>query len=170
VTVAAAQSNGLTYYTLTSPKIAYTVDYTFTDGYMLLAPSAALLESAIATRASGLTLAHSAAFRAQLPQDGHANFSAILFYNMSSTVGPLIDQLKSGDLMTPQQKQSIALLDTNREPGLIYAYGEPDRITVASRGSFFGLGLDTLVGLNAKGAAALPALLPPVLKLHATSH
>lgn len=172
--VTTAQSNGLTYYSLTLPKIAYTVDYTFTDGYMLLAPSAALLESAIATRASGLTLAHSAAFRAQLPQDGHTNFSALMYYNMGSTVGPIIDQLKSGDLMTAEQKKSIALLDTNRAPGLIYAYGEPDRITVASRGSFFGLGLDSLIGLNAKGAAALPqvfsSVLPPVLNLHATSH
>ncbi len=172
--ITSAQSNGLTYYTLTSPKIAYTIDYTFTDGYMVLAPSAALLESAIATRASGLTLAHSAAFRAQLPQDGHTNFSALMYYNMGSSVGPVIDQLKSGGLMTADQKKSLALLDTNREPGLIYAYGEPDRITVATRGSFFGLGLDTLIGLNAKGAAALPqvfsSVLPPVLNLHATSH
>jgi len=174
VKVTTAQSDGLTYYSLTLPKIAYTIDYTFTDGYMLLAPSAALLESAIATRASGLTLAHSAAFRAQLPQDGHTNFSALMYYNMGSTVGPIIDQLKSGDLMTAEQKKSIALLDTNRAPGLIYAYGEPDRITVASRGSFFGLGLDSLIGLNAKGAAALPqvfsSVLPPVLNLHATRH
>ncbi len=174
VSITTAQSNGLTYYSLTSPKIAYTIDYTFTDGYMLLAPSAALLQSAIETRTSGLTLARSTAFRAQLPQDGHTNFSAIMYYNMGSSVGPIIDQLKSGGLMTADQKKSLALLDTNREPGLIYAYGEPDRITVATRGSFFGLGLDTLIGLNAKGAAALPqvfsSVLPPVLNLHATSH
>jgi hypothetical protein len=31
---------------------------------------------------------------------------------------------------------------------------------VASRSGFFGLSLDTLLGLNAKGAAALPELLP----------
>jgi hypothetical protein len=170
VSITTTQSNGLTYYSLTSPKIAYTINYTFTDGYMLLAPSVGLLQSAIATRTSGLTLAHSTAFRAQLPQDGHTNFSALMYYNMGSSVGPIIDQLKSGDLMTADQKKSIALLDTNREPGLVYAYGEPDRITVASRGGFFGLGLDTLIGLNAKGAAALPSLLPPILNLHATSH
>ena len=35
---------------------------------------------------------------------------------------------------------------------------------VASRErSFFGLGLDTLVGLNAKGAGALPQLMPSLL-------
>ena len=72
--------------------------------------------------------AHSAAFRAQLPQDGHTNFSALMYYNMGTTVGPIIDQLKAGGLITPEQKKSIALLATNREPGLVYAYGEPDRI------------------------------------------
>ena len=162
VTLANTPVNGLTYYSLTSPKLAYEIDYTFTDGYLLIAPSPALLSTAIANRAAGVTLEHSAAFRAQLPQDGHTNFSALLYYNMGSTLGPVVDQLKSGGLMTPEQEKSAALLTSNREPGLVYAYGEPDRIVVASRGGFFGLGFDTLVGLNAKGAAALPQLLPPI--------
>jgi FecR protein/Putative zinc-finger len=163
VQLAPSESNGLHYYALTSTKIAYEIDYAFTDGYLIIAPSPAQLQSAIATRSSGLTLTHSAAFRAQLPQDGHENFSALVYYNMSTTVGPIIDQLKSGGLLTPDQQKSIALLDQNRAPGLIYAYGEPDRIVAASRGSFFGLGLDTLLGLNSKGASALPQLLPPIL-------
>lgn len=158
-----AQSNGLAYYALTTSKIAYEIDYTFTDGYMLLAPSPAIIQNAISTRASGLTLTRSANFRAQLPQDGHTNLSALVYYNMGSTVGPVIDQLKSGGLLTPDQQKSVALLSENREPGLIYAYGEPDRIVAASRGSFFGLGLDTLLGLNSKGAAALNQLIPPML-------
>jgi len=115
------------------------------------------------TRASGLTLAGSAAFRAQLPQDGHENFSALLYYNLGSTIGPLVDQLKSGKLLTADQEKSAAMLTSNREPGLIYAYGQPDRILVASRGGFFGLDLSTLVGLNAKGVGAWPQLLPPIL-------
>ena len=170
VTLANTPVNGLTYYTLTSPKLAYEIDYTFTDGYLLIAPTPALLSAAIANRAAGVTLEHSAAFRAQLPQDGHTNFSALLYYNAGSTLAPVVDQLKSGGLMTPEQEKSAALLTSNREPGLVYAYGEPDRIVVASRGGFFGLGLDTLVGLNAKGAAALPQLLPPILQIHGSSH
>jgi hypothetical protein len=166
--IAAAESNGLAYHSLTIQKPAYEIDYTFTDGYMLIASSPALLESAIATRNSGLTLTRSAQFRAQLPQDGHTNFSALIYYNMGSQVGPIIDQLKNGNLLTDEQKKSAELLAGNREPNLIYVYGQRDRIVVASRGGFAGLGLDSLLGLNAKGAAALPQLLAPILNLHAT--
>ncbi len=155
--------NGRTYYKAIPPKIAYEVDYVYIDGYLLAAPSEALLTSAIQTRANGSTLARSAAFRAQLPQDGHSNFSAILYYNMGVQAGPAVDQLKT--LMTPEQQKSAAMLVANREPGMIYAYGEPDRIVVASRSGFFGMGLDTLVRLNAKGGGAFGQLLPPVFRL-----
>ena len=152
-----------TYYSLTSSKVAYEIDYVFTDGYLLIAPTQGLLTTSIQTRASGITLERSAAFRAQLPQDGHVNFSGLLYYNLGVQLGPVADQLKSSGMMTPAQQQSLAALTANREPGLIYAYGEPDRIVVASRSGFFGLGLDTLVGLNAKGAGALQQLLPSFL-------
>ena len=158
--------NGVIYYKLTSPKIVYEVDYAYIDGYLLAAPNEALLTSSIQNRAAGATLARSPAFRAQLPQDGHVNFSALLFYNMGAQVGPVYDQLKA--LMTPEQQKSAAMLVQNREPGLIYAYGEPDRIMVASRSGFFGLGLDTLLGLNTKGAGAFTQLLPPIIRLNAT--
>jgi FecR protein/Protein of unknown function (DUF3352)/Putative zinc-finger len=154
------QVNALTGHALKSPKLPFEIDYVFTDGYLLMGSSQTVLEAAIENRTSGLTLARSAAFRAQLPQDGHSNFSAILYYNMGSMVGPVVDQLKASGLMTPDQQKSAGMLTANREPGLIYAYGEPDRIVVASRSGFFGLNLDTLLGLNAKGAAALPQLLP----------
>ena len=136
VQLAKDQVNGLTYYTLTSTKLPVEIDYVFTDGYLLIAPSRALLTSAMQTRASGMTLSHSAAFRAQLPQDGHVNFSGLLYYNLGSTVGPLVDQLKSSGLMTPEQQQSVAMLTANREPGVDlrlrragpHRGGEPQRI------------------------------------------
>ncbi len=163
------QVGGLTYYELTSSKTPLAVDYVFIDGYLLLAPNRALLTTAIRNRAAGITLPRSAAFRAQLPQDGHLNFSGLLYYHLGSAVGPIVDQLKATGLLTPEQQQSVSRLTANREPVLIYAYGEPDRIVAASRSGFFGFGLDTLVGLNAKGEGALRQLLPPVFdQKHAT--
>jgi len=154
------QVNGMTGHALKSPQLPFEIDYVFTDGYLLIGSSQTVLEAAIESRTSGLTLARSAAFRTQLPQDGHVNFSGLLYYNMGSVAGPVVDQLKAGGLMTPEQLKLAGPLTSNRAPGLIYAFGEPDRITVGSRGGFFGLDLETLLGLNAKGAAALPQLLP----------
>jgi FecR protein/Putative zinc-finger len=154
------QVNGMTGHALKSPQLPFEIDYVFTDGYLLIGSSQTVLEAAIESRTSGLTLARSAAFRTQLPQDGHVNFSGLLYYNMGSMAGPVVDQLRAGGLMTPEQQKLAGQLTSNRAPGLIYAFGEPDRITVGSRGGFFGLNLDTLLGLNAKGAAALPQLLP----------
>src|SRR5262249_51554651 len=105
--IEATSVNRRTYYTVTSSRIAYEVDYVFTDGYLLIAPSQALLTSAINGRASGATLPRSSAFRGQLPQDGHLNFSALLYYNMGSQVGPVFDQLKG--LMTADQQKSAGM-------------------------------------------------------------
>ncbi|MGH9593670.1 MAG: hypothetical protein ACRD5L_11300, partial [Bryobacteraceae bacterium] len=77
------------------------------------------------------------------------NFSALAYYNLGLTVGPVVDQLKATGLLTPEQQQQVAALTSNRAPTLVYAYGEPQRILVGSRGGITGLGLN---------AFALPAL------------
>src|SRR5260370_20075877 len=138
-------------------------DYVCSDGYLLAASSRDLLSLSMQTRASGITLTRSAKFRAQMPQDGYVNFSGLVYYNLGVVLGPMVDQLKSGGILPPDLQKSADLLAANREPTLIYAYGEPDQIVVASRGSFFGLGLDTLVGLNGNGPPMFPQLLSPIL-------
>jgi hypothetical protein len=144
--------NGLTYYTLTSAKTPAAVNYVFTDGYLLMAPNHNLLATSIQGRTSGTTLTNSTTFRQQLPQNGQMNFSALVYYNPSVAIAPMADQLTQTKFLTADQKKALAALTADRAPTLIYAYAEPDRIVAATRGSFFGLGLDTLVGLN--GASA----------------
>jgi hypothetical protein len=156
------QVNGLTYYTLSTP-LGMDINYVFTDGYLLAGSSRSLLTQAMQTRASGITLSRSSKFRAQMPQDGYVNFSGVIYYNVGAVLGPMVDQLKSGGMLPAEMQKSADLLTANREPTLIYAYGEPDQIVVASRGSFFGMGLDTLVGLNGPGARMFPQLMGPVL-------
>jgi hypothetical protein len=156
--------NGLTYYTLTSTKSPIAVNYVFTDGYLLMAPNHGLLATSIQGRTSGTTLSNSTTFRAQLPQNGQMNFSALVYYNASAAIAPMADQLAQTKFLTADQKKALAMLTADRAPTLIYAYAEPDRIVAATRGSFFGLGLDTLIGLNEKGAGDLVSrLMGPAL-------
>ena len=138
--------NGRTFYTLTLAKMP--IQYVFVDGYLLLAPSRGLLTSSIEGRASGQTLPRSASFRAQLPLDTHVDFSAIAYYNLASTVGPIVDQLNASGLLTPDQQKQISAITANRQPTLVYAYGSPDQILVGSRNSIAGLGVDALSSLG----------------------
>jgi hypothetical protein len=147
--------NGLTYYTLTSAKSPIAVNYVFTDGYLLMAPNHGLLATSIQNRTAGNTLTSSSTFRAQLPQNGLMNFSALVYYNASAAIAPMADQLKQTKFLTADQRKALAVLTADRAPTLIYAYAEPDRIVAATRGSFLGLGLDTLVGLNGADAGNL---------------
>jgi len=140
-----AQFGGRTFYTIQSQGAGLSTecDYTFADGYMILAPSRALLLVALQTHANGTSLARSASFRALLPSDNHANFSAMIYQNLSPILKPLSSQLTSGQLALLQQ------LAADAKPSVFCAYGESDRIEVASSSKLFDLnpGLPTLIHL-----------------------
>jgi hypothetical protein len=145
------------YYTLRNPKQAgFEVDYTYVDSYLIAGPDIATLSQAIRDRQSGNTLTHSPTFQALLPSDGYTNFSAIFYHNIGPVIGPLVDQIKTVGKLTQQQQQSIATLQANTAPGLIYVYGEPDRIVVASNTGFMGFDLGTLMTMG-QGGNAFPA-------------
>jgi len=118
-------------------------DYTFADGYMILAPSRALVLAALQTHASGTSLARSAAFLALLPSDGQANFSAMIYQNLGPILKPLASQL------TSQQLAFLSQMAADSKPSVFCAYGESDRIEVASSAKLFDLnpGLPTLIHL-----------------------
>src|SRR6266436_3180018 len=145
VTINQAQVGGRTFYTIESQVggLSTEYDYTFADGYMIMAPSRALLLAALQTHANGTSLARSASFRALLPKDNQANFSAMIYQNLSPILKPLASQLTSGQLAFLQQ------LAVDAKPSVFCAYGESDRIEVASSGKLFDLnpGLPTLIHL-----------------------
>ena len=95
------------------------------DSYLIAGPDISTLSQAIRDRQSGNSLTHSQTFQALLPSDGYTNFSAIFYHNIGPVIGPLVDQIKAVGTLTPQQQQSIATLQANTAPGLIYVYGEP---------------------------------------------
>jgi hypothetical protein len=140
-----------TFYTVASDKISYEINYVFVDGFFVAAPSRSLLTRAIQNRDTGFVLSRSDNFRAQLPHDGRMNFSAIVYHNLGSALAPLASQAGSVASINQAQRDSIQALLANSTPGLIYAYGEPDRITVASTSTFFGLDLNSFALPNLIG-------------------
>lgn len=157
-----------TYFVIKSPNtqaVNSEVDYAFVDSYLIAAPDIATISRAIQARQAGYSLTHSAAFQALLPNDGYTNFSAIFYHNIGPIVGPIVEEVKSRRALTPQQRQSIDALTSNSAPGLIYAYGEPNQIVVASNSGFMGFDLGTLLTMGDTGP-----LLPYVLLGGALSH
>jgi ferric-dicitrate binding protein FerR (iron transport regulator) len=141
-----------TYFVISSPdKPNSEIDYTFVDSYLVAAPDMGTISRAIQSREAGYTLAHSSGFQALLPNDGYTNFSAIFYHNLGPVVGPLAAQLKASGALNRQQQQSVDALTANSAPGLIYAYGEPDRIVVASNTGFMGFDLGTLLTMGHNG-------------------
>jgi hypothetical protein len=112
--------------------------YTFADGFMILAPSRALLIEALQTRASGNSLARSAAFKALLPKDENENYSAIAYQNLSPVLTPLLTQFNG------ESANAIRQLAADARPTAICAWGEDTRIEVASDSRLFGLDFLTL--------------------------
>jgi len=154
------QTGSQTYYTLHNPKQPnFEIDYTYVDSYLIAGPDIATLSRAIRDRQAGNTLTHSQTFQALLPRDGYTNFSAIFYHNIGPVVGPLVEQIKAVGTLTAQQQKSIATLQANTAPGLIYVYGEPQRIVVASGTGFMGFDLGTLMTMGQGG------LFPPQLFL-----
>jgi len=133
-------ADGLTYYTIHFADGTKTaeVDYTFTEGYMIIAPSRALVRNAVAIHQSGNSLGRSTDFRALLPQDQHADVSGLIYQNLAPIVAPIMGQLSQSQL------QSLQQIAAESKPSVVCAYGEQNAVRVASNSRFFGLDLNTV--------------------------
>ena len=143
------QLGSVTYYTLrNNRRPSFEIDYAFVDSYWIIGPSQSLIARALENRQAGYVLTRSQAFQAQLPTDGYTNFSALFYHNIGPALTPLAQQLQAAGALTAEEQHDFDALRAYSTPGLIYAYGEPDRIIVASSSGFMGLNLDTLLAIG----------------------
>jgi hypothetical protein len=151
LTLESATAGSNTYYSVKSAGTGLEVYYTYANGYLVAAPSRALLEQSIKNREAGNTLVRSSRFMSALPQDGNTNFSALLYHDLAPLMQPLAERMKNagGEGLTEEQRQTLASIDTNAPPTLAYAYAQGDRITLAANteGGAFGLSPANLIGL-----------------------
>jgi hypothetical protein len=143
-----ADMAGHKYYTLRSTNFGFLeVNYTYSNGYLIVGPSRALVERALRAQENGSSLLRSQKFIAGLPADGNANFSAVFYHNIAGLVpaglAGTADRLPSG----PQQ--AVKAIASDMPPTLAYAYAQGDSITFAANteGGPFGLGPATLLGM-----------------------
>ena len=148
-----------TYHSLRG-ELPFDLHYAFAGGYMVVAPSRALVMKAIRAHDSGETLGRSASFRALFPPDRDAHVSGLLYQNMGPTILSLL-QAPGASQLTGDQRRSFEALTQNTRPTLVSVYGEDDGIRVAGTGSAFNLdGADLALPLlleRAMGGLPRPA-------------
>ena len=135
---------GRVYFTLGMQGEDFQVVFTAVDGYLVFAPSRALIEQAIDFRASGVNLPSSAAFRALLPESDFTNCSAIIYRDLETLENAI-----------PQEMWETAgiaeALTDGLSKGLLCVFAEDDRLQLSTTGGSL-LGMSSLLALP--GAAA----------------
>lgn len=137
--LAQEEADGRLYQHLSTEAGADLAFLTQVDGYLLAAPSRALLVETIARRAAGAHLAASRAFLSRLPSDGDPNFSAVVWQNLGGLASSL-GQLFGGSNLAPEAQAELEAMTRDAGPSLIVAYGEPDRVRLVARGAHGPLG------------------------------
>ena len=143
-----AEVGGRKYYTLKSADFGLVeLNYTYANGYMIVAASRALVERALTARDSGYSLLHSAQFTAGLPADGNANFSAVFYHNLGGLVPSGL--ANAAGSLPSGPSQAVKTIAADMKPTLAYAYATGDSITfnANTEGGPFGLSPATLLGM-----------------------
>lgn len=139
IAISKTQAGGQTFYEVNDPGTgALVAEYTYANGYMIIAPTRALVMEALQTHTGGNTLAHSSSFKALLPVDQNENYSAVAYQNLGPVLTPLLSQMNGGSA------DAIRKLAADSHPTAICAWGKDSRIEAASNSNLFGFDFLTL--------------------------
>jgi hypothetical protein len=140
VTLESEDLGGRTFYTLKLVDRGFEIVFATVDGYLLVAPSSALIEQAIQYRATGVNLPNSPAFRALLPDSGWTDCSALVYRDLDS----LVDALPTEMI---EEFGVSEVLQDGLSTGLVSVFGGDDRVTVSATGGSL-LGLVSTLGMQ----------------------
>ena len=110
------------------------------------------MSRALQVKSTGTSITHSAQFLAMVPRDHYANFSAVIYQNLGTSLAPLAGLLGAfvPNSNQPGRANPLNAL-ANMKPMLLAVYGEPDRLTVAGSSNLLGAGLADFMGGNLSG-------------------
>ncbi len=135
-----SEGSGRTYYSISREGLDFNIVFTTIDGYLVAAPSQALIDQAIDYRAADVTLAGSAVFQSLLPDNGYSDCSALVYRDL----GSLIDAIPSEML---GEFEFADALNDGLSQGLVCIFGENDRITASATGGSL-IGLASTLGMT----------------------
>ena len=139
ITIDASQAGGQTFHTVHNSSTGIAVaEYTYANGYMIIAPTRALVMDALHAHSTGDSLGHSASFKALLPVDQNENYSAVAYQNLGPVLTPLLSQ------MSGQSADALKKLASDSHPTAICAWGKDAGIEAASNSNLFGFDFLTL--------------------------
>jgi hypothetical protein len=150
ITLSQLSSGGRTFYAIKSTDPKLELHYLYSDGYLVAAPSKALLDRTLQQRASGVTIANHPKFRDLLGPDGEVSVSALVYHDLSAIAKTAAKVLpdsvkKQGERNVPDFGRLLSM----QGPTLYYAYAETDRIVMAgSNQNPLGMNLSTLATLG----------------------
>ena len=135
-----SEGSGRTYYSISREGLDFNIVFTTIDGYLVAAPSQALIDQAIDYRAAGVTLADSGVFQSLLPDNGYSDCSALVYRDLGSLI----------DAIPPEMLGELEFADALSDglsQGLVCIFGENDRITVSATGGSL-IGLASTLGMT----------------------
>jgi hypothetical protein len=138
VRLEAEQVGAETYYSVKGGGLPTELHYTYSDGYLVAAPTRPLVMQALAAHAKGDTLGRSGAFLQLFPAGQRDHVSGLLYQNMAGVFGTLLQILGAAQL-SERQRGSLEAFTRDAQPTLVCVYGESDAIQVAGIGGFFNL-------------------------------
>jgi hypothetical protein len=140
---------GRTFYTIAGakPNPLTEAHYTFASGYLIAAPTKALVTRALEMQSASTGIARSPGFMALLPRDPYTDVSALLYQNFGTAIAPF------AGLLGPKGEQM-----THAKPFLLAAYAERDGIALASTGDLLGAGFNSMLsgGIFQMAQTAVP--------------
>ncbi len=141
-----SEGSGRTYYSISREGLDFNIVFTTIDGYLVAAPSQALIDQAIDYRAADVTLTRSGVFQSLLPDNGFSDCSALVYRDLGSLI----------DAIPPEMLGELEFADALSDglsQGLVCVFGEDDRITASATGGSL-IGLASTLGIS--GAAYAP--------------
>ena len=148
VAITAESDGGQIYHTVTVLETALEIHYTYSGGYMIVAPSRALVTQALQYNQTRYTLGSSAEFQGLLPAGGTNYCSAILYQNMTPMISTIAKYVPlPEDVLTDDQLAAIRETVENTPPTLACVVAEEDRIVASNQGEL-AFNLITLGGFT----------------------